>query len=226
GHTGFKGSWLALWLRELGANIIGYSLDPPTNPNHFDVLASSQVLTFSSSHLLSSDLHNCTTSQLPNFVSVIGDIRDADKLNETFQTYKPDIVFHLAAQPLVRYSYKNPVETFETNVMGTINVFEACRQTESVKAIVNITSDKCYENRECAQGYCENDPMGGYDPYSASKGCVELVTNCYRRSFFKAEDGKVRRCEGESKISTSQLLNFSTSVLLASARAGNVIGGG
>ncbi|MGD0283072.1 MAG: CDP-glucose 4,6-dehydratase, partial [Dissulfurispiraceae bacterium] len=197
GHTGFKGSWLALWLKELGANVIGYSLNPPTNPSHFDLLSSSHLLTFSPSHLR-------------DVVSVIGDIRDAAKLNETFQTYKPEIVFHLAAQPLVRYSYKNPVETFETNVMGTINVFEACRQTESVKAIVNITSDKCYENRECAQGYCENDPMGGYDPYSASKGCAELVTNCYRRSFF----------------TPSHLHTFSPSVLLSSARAGNVIGGG
>jgi len=190
GHTGFKGSWLALWLRQLGANIIGYSLDPPTTPNHFDLL-----------------IHHSITPLLQpsnplTLQSVIGDIRDPNKLVETFQTYKPEIVFHMAAQPLVRYSYKDPVETFETNVMGTINVLEACRQTESVKVVINITSDKCYENKEWVWGYRESDPMGGYDPYSASKGCAELVTNSYRRSF------------------------FSSSLLLASARAGNVIGGG
>ena len=229
GHTGFKGSWLALWLQTLGANIVGYSLDPPTNPNHFDLLASSQVLTFSS-------------SQLPNFISIVGDIRDVKKLNQTFQIYKPDIVFHLAAQPLVRYSYKNPLDTFETNVIGTIQVLEACRQTESIRAVVNITSDKCYENKEWVWGYRESDPMGGYDPYSASKSCAELVTNCYRRSFFMTEVEKLGSGEGESKAegpmmrrcedvkvcknTTPQLLNFSTSVLLASARAGNVIGGG
>ncbi len=225
GHTGFKGSWLALWLGNLGADVIGYSLNPPTSPNHFDLLSESPILRFSDS---------C--------VSVIGDIRDVDKLNETFRSYQPEIVFHLAAQPLVRYSYNHPVETFETNVMGTINVLEACRQTESVRAVINITSDKCYENRECAQGYCESDPMGGYDPYSASKGCAELVTSCYRRSFFMNDGEKVRRCEGVSnaetpkmrkcedakkcKITPSHVPIFSPSVLLASARAGNVIGGG
>src|SRR5208337_3619809 len=190
GHTGFKGSWLALWLRQLGANIIGYSLDPPTTPNHFDLL-----------------IHHSITPLLQpsnplTLQSVIGDIRDPNKLVETFQTYKPEIVFHMAAQPLVRYSYKDPVETFETNVMGTINVLEACRQTESVKVVINITSDKCYENKEWVWGYRESDPMGGYDPYSASKGCAELVTNSYRRSF------------------------FSSSLLLASASAGNLIGAG
>ena len=184
GHTGFKGSWICIWLRELGAEVIGYSLEPHTNPNHFE--------------LLNLDI-----------ISIIGDIRDRDKLNGVFKTYKPEIVFHLAAQPLVRYSYINPIETFETNVMGTVNVFEACRTSESVKAIVNITSDKCYENREWVWGYRENDPMGGYDPYSSSKGCAELVTNSYRRSFFNPEDyGKKHN------------------ILLASARAGNVIGGG
>ncbi|MBF0559538.1 MAG: CDP-glucose 4,6-dehydratase [Nitrospirae bacterium] len=192
GHTGFKGSWLCLWLRDLGASVIGFSLEPPTNPNHFDLLVSSQVLTFSS-------------SQLPNFVSIVGDIRDAKHLNETFHTYRPEIVFHMAAQPLVRYSYSNPVETFQTNVMGTINVLEACRNTDSVRAVVNVTSDKCYENMEWVWGYRENDRMGGYDPYSASKGCAELVTNSYRRSFFGVAQ---------------------PSLLLASARAGNVIGGG
>ncbi len=195
GHTGFKGSWLVLWLRELCANVIGYSLNPPTSPNHFDLLTDSPILPFSDS---------C--------VSLIGDIRDAAKLNKTFQTYKPDIVFHLAAQPLVRPSYNNPVETFETNVMGTINVLEACRHTGSVRAVINITSDKCYENKEWVWGYRENDPMGGYDPYSASKGCAELVTGCYRRSFFSS--------------TVSPIPPFSSSALVASARAGNVIGGG
>ena len=198
GHTGFKGSWLALWLANLGADVTGYSLNPPTSPSHFDLLSAFPILRFSDS---------CS--------SVISDIRDVDKLNETFRTYQPEVVFHLAAQPLVRYSYKNPVETFETNVMGTINVFEACRQTESVRAVINITSDKCYENRECAQGYCESDPMGGYDPYSTSKGCAELVTSCYRRSFFNSVP-----------CSPTTIPACSHSVLLASARAGNVIGGG
>ncbi len=188
GHTGFKGSWLSLWLIKLGAKVIGYSLAPPTTPNHFELLKL-------------------------DMVSIIGDIRDREKVNSTFKAYKPDIVFHLAAQPLVRYSYINPVETFETNVMGTINIFEACKNTDTVRAIVNITSDKCYENREWVWGYRESDPMGGYDPYSASKGCAELVTSSYRNSFFNP----------------SPPLTFSpshNSILLASARAGNVIGGG
>ena len=184
GHTGFKGSWLSLWLIKLGAKVIGYALEPPTNSNHFE--------------LLNLDM-----------VSIIGDIRDRDRLNAIFKKYKPEVVFHLAAQPLVRYSYINPVETFETNVMGTINVFEACRITESVKAIVNITSDKCYENKEWIWGYRESDPLGGYDPYSASKGCAELVTSSYRKSFFNPEDYSKKH-----------------NTLLASARSGNVIGGG
>jgi CDP-glucose 4,6-dehydratase len=144
-----------------------------------------------------------------DIVSIIGDIRDRDKLHAVFKRYEPEIVFHLAAQPLVRYSYINPVETFETNVMGTINVFEACKNTETVRAIVNVTSDKCYENREWVWGYKENDPMGGYDPYSASKGCAELVTSSYRRSFFNLDDYGRKH-----------------NILLASARSGNVIGGG
>lgn len=184
GHTGFKGSWLSLWLIKLGAKVIGYALEPPTTPSHFN--------------LLNLDM-----------VSIIGDIRDRDKLNSVFKTYKPEIVFHLAAQSLLRYSYINPVETFETNVIGTINLFEACKNTGTVRAIINITSDKCYENREWVWGYRENDPMGGYDPYSASKGCAELVTSSYRRSFFNSEDyGKKHN------------------ILLTSARSGNVIGGG
>lgn len=184
GHTGFKGSWLALWLERLGAKIAGYSLSPPTQPNHYDLL------------------------NLP-CDSIIGDIRDIEKLKQAFSRFEPEIVFHLAAQPLVRYSYKEPKETFEVNVIGTVNVSDVCRITPSVKAIVNITSDKCYENKEWVWGYRENDPMGGYDPYSASKGCSELVTNAYRNSFFHPEQyGKTHH------------------ILVASARAGNVIGGG
>lgn len=190
GHTGFKGSWLALWLKELGAEVIGYALKPPTTPSHYELLTQQP-----SDHL--------------NIISIEGDIRNYIKLNEIFQSYKPEIVFHLAAQPLVRYSYINPVETFETNVMGTINVFDACRNCESVRAIVNITSDKCYENKEWVWGYRETDPMGGYDPYSASKGCAELVTSAYRRSFFNPEDYGRKH-----------------NILLASVRSGNVIGGG
>lgn len=184
GHTGFKGSWLCLWLEKLGSNVVGYSLEAPSKPNHFSLLN------------LKMD-------------SVIGDIRDRNNLQKIFEKYKPDVVFHLAAQSLVRYSYDEPVETYETNVMGTLNVFEASRKTNSVKAIVNVTSDKCYENKEWIWGYRENDPMGGFDPYSSSKGCSELLTSSYRNSFFPiSEYGKKHNC------------------LLASARAGNVIGGG
>ncbi|MBA3036279.1 MAG: CDP-glucose 4,6-dehydratase [Desulfobacterium sp.] len=184
GHTGFKGSWLALWLFKIGAEVIGYALPPPTEPNHFELLHA-------------------------DMISEIGDIRDAEKLKKVFKEYKPEIVFHLAAQPLVRLSYKDPVETFASNVMGTINVFEASRESGSVHAIVNITSDKCYENREWVWGYREIDPLGGYDPYSASKGCSELITSCWRNSFFNPK--------GYGSIHQT---------LLASGRAGNVIGGG
>ena len=178
GHTGFKGSWLAFWLHKMGAKVVGYSLEPHTSPSHFDLLEN-------------------------NYTSIIGDINDAKLLNKTFKEHQPDIVFHLAAQALVRDSYEYPTNTFKTNVMGTINVFEAARSIDSVKAIVNITSDKCYDNKEWIWGYRENDPMGGHDPYSASKGCSELITNSYQKSFF-----------------------YSGKKLLASCRAGNVIGGG
>jgi CDP-glucose 4,6-dehydratase len=184
GNTGFKGSWLALWLLNLGARVVGYSLDFPTDPNHHEIL----------------DL---------DFESTVGDIRDIAKLRKAIAFYQPDVIFHMAAQSLVRRSYDNPVETFETNVMGTVNVFEACRRTDSVEAIVNITSDKCYENQEWVWGYRENDPMGGYDPYSASKGCAELVTASYRKSFFSLEE-----------------YQKSHQILVASVRAGNVVGGG
>ncbi|MBT6049766.1 MAG: CDP-glucose 4,6-dehydratase [Candidatus Scalindua sp.] len=184
GHTGFKGSWLALWLSQIGAKITGYSLPLPTAPNHF--------------HLLDIDIN-----------SIIGDIRDAEKVKNVFKEYKPEIVFHLAAQPLVRRSYKDPVETFTSNVMGTINVFEAARECDTLRAIVNVTSDKCYENREWPRGYREIDPVGGYDPYSTSKGCAELITSCWRSSFFNTKD-----------------YGIDHNTLLASGRAGNVIGGG
>lgn len=184
GHTGFKGSWLAWWLTQLGAEVTGFSMAPETIPCHFSLL------------------------DLP-IKSIIADIRDSVALNRAVRECNPDIVFHLAAQPLVRRSYRDPVETFTTNVLGTINLFEACRRTESVRAIVNITSDKCYENREWVWGYRESDPMGGYDPYSASKGCAELATSCWRNSFFHPDRfGKTHHN------------------LLASARSGNVIGGG
>jgi len=193
GHTGFKGSWLTLWLLKMGARVIGYSKDIPTKPSHYELIIKSH------------SQFSIFNSQL---VTIFGDIRDQEKLDKVFSEYKPDIVFHLAAQPLVRLSYKNPVETYETNVIGTLKVFEACKKA-NVKAIVNITSDKCYENKEWVWGYRESDPMGGYDPYSSSKGCAELLTSSYRNSYFNLNDyGKKHN------------------TLLASCRAGNVIGGG
>lgn len=185
GHTGFKGSWLSIWLKELGADVIGYALDPPSNPNNFNATGLRERI---------KHLH--------------GDIRDLDKLMYTFQKHQPEFVFHLAAQPIVLVSYKEPKLTFDTNAGGTINLFEAVRLTSSVKVLVNITSDKCYENRELEQGYCESDPMGGYDPYSASKGCAELIFSAYLKSFF------FPNIKGKQPIGA------------ASARAGNVIGGG
>jgi len=181
GHTGFKGGWLSLWLQAMGAEVHGYALNPPTEPNLF---TAAKVGTGMAS-------------------SKIADIRDADKLRDAMQTARPEIVFHLAAQPLVRYSYAQPVETYAVNVMGTVHLLEAIRATPEVKAVVNVTTDKCYENREWVWGYRENEPMGGFDPYSSSKGCAELVTAAYRRSFLE-----------------------SAGVALATARAGNVIGGG
>ena len=186
GHTGFKGSWLSIWLRELGAEVIGYSVEPPSVPNNFEACNLGSKITH-----------------------IHGDVRDWEHLLETFNEHRPEFVFHLAAQPLVRHSYADPHTTYETNVMGTINLLEAVRQTKSVRAVVNVTSDKCYENREWVWGYRENDPMGGHDPYSSSKGCAELVTSAYLRSFFLSDDYENRH-----------------NVALASVRAGNVIGGG
>jgi CDP-glucose 4,6-dehydratase len=181
GHTGFKGGWLALWLGSLGAKVHGYSLAPPTEPNFFTAARVGEGL---AGH-------------------TIGDIRDLGQLTQALQTAAPEIVLHLAAQPLVRASYDDPVQTYATNVLGTVHVLEAVRQCPSVRAVVNVTTDKCYENREWVWPYRESDPLGGHDPYSSSKACAELVTAAYRRSFL---------CE--------------SGVAIATARAGNVIGGG
>ncbi|MGZ5075734.1 MAG: CDP-glucose 4,6-dehydratase [Methylobacter sp.] len=165
GHTGFKGSWLSLWLQDMGANVIGYALAAPTNPSLFEA-----------------------ANVAEGMVSIEADIRDFSALSSVFEQYRPEIVIHMAAQPLVRYSYANPIETYSTNVMGTVHLLEAARQTGSMRAIVNVTSDKCYENREWAWGYRENEPMGGYDPYSNSKGCAELVASAYRSSYFNSHN--------------------------------------
>ncbi len=180
GHTGFKGSWLSLWLQNLGANVVGCSLKPPTEPNLYTLAAVE---------------HNMT--------SVIVDIRDHQAVLHVFLQHQPEIVFHLAAQSLVRYGYQAPIETYATNVMGTVHVLEAARLCGSVRSIINVTTDKCYDNKEWCWGYRETDALGGFDPYSSSKASAELVTSSYRRSFFD-----------ESSIG------------LASVRAGNVLGGG
>jgi len=185
GHTGFKGSWLSLLLNEMGADVYGFALEPPTSPSLYKEAKIDELVT-----------------------SYIGDVRDLDYLTKVIQEVQPEIVFHMAAQPLVRESYKIPVETYSTNVMGTVHLLEACRSTSSVKAILNVTTDKCYENKEWHWGYRENEPMGGYDPYSNSKGCSELITSAYRNSFFNP----------------SEYQNHGVAV--ATARAGNVIGGG
>ena len=179
GHTGFKGSWLALWLHEIGAKVTGLALAPETTPNHWDLLQ------------LDIDDHRC-------------DIQDSAAVLQILSSSQPEIVFHLAAQPLVRRSYREPLHTWSTNVMGTANLLEACRQTPSVRAIIVVTSDKCYENQEWPWGYRESDRLGGHDPYSASKAATEMVVASYRHAFFDASHGP----------------------LIASARAGNVIGGG
>ena len=184
GHTGFKGSWLALWLKMMGAEVNGLSLNPSTNPSHFDLLK-------------------------PEIKSYIGDIRDGDFVKKTINACKPEIIFHLAAQPLVIESYKNPVYTYETNVIGMLNVFEACRASTSVKAIVCITTDKVYENNESEHGYKEIDRLGGHDMYSSSKTCTEILISSYRDTFFNLTEYTNKH-----------------NVLIASARAGNVVGGG
>lgn len=181
GHTGFKGSWLSLWLSSMGAIVKGFALEPDTNPAMFEVVRVSSVMQ-----------------------SEIGDIRNFESISKSLRFFNPDILIHMAAQPLVRLSYSQPVETYATNVMGTVHVLESARQCSNLKAIVSVTTDKVYENQEWLWGYRENEPMGGYDPYSSSKGCAELATSAYRRSFFSTENAPA----------------------LASARAGNVIGGG
>jgi len=185
GHTGFKGSWLSLWLQSLSAELTGFSLPPPSTPSLFEQARVADGMR-----------------------SIIGDIRDPLALREALASSRAEVVIHMAAQPLVRESYKNPSETYSTNVMGVVNLFEAVRASKGIRTVLNITTDKCYENREWAWGYRENEAMGGYDPYSSSKGCAELVTAAYRASFFNpsnyAEHG----------------------VAVATARAGNVIGGG
>lgn len=185
GHTGFKGSWLAIWLYELGAEVIGVSLEPYTERDNFVLSGIGKRI-----------------------VDLRGDIRDGEKMKQIFQQYRPEIVFHLAAQPIVRLSYEIPVETYETNVMGTIRILEAMRNTPDVKVGVMITTDKCYENKEQIWGYRENEPLGGYDPYSSSKGAAEIAIASWRRSFFNPETYEKH---GQS---------------IASVRAGNVIGGG
>lgn len=180
GHTGFKGGWLSLWLQSLGAELQGYALEAPTTPNLFGQARVAEGMR-----------------------SQIGDVRDLAQLSRTMAAFRPEVVLHLAAQPLVRLSYRDPVETYGTNVMGTVHLLEAARHCDSVRAIVNVTTDKCYDNREWVWGYREGEPMGGHDPYSSSKGCAELVSSAYRASFLAAGQ-----------------------VALATARAGNVIGGG
>lgn len=181
GHTGFKGSWLSLWLQQLGAQVTGYSLEPPTTPSIFESAKVGAVIE----------------------KSITGNIRDAELFTSSMQQAKPEIIIHMAAQSLVRDSYTDPVDTYATNVMGTVNMLEAVRNTPSVKAVLNITTDKCYENKEWVWGYRENEPMGGHDPYSSSKACAELISSAYRNSFLD-----------------------NAGIALATARAGNVIGGG
>jgi CDP-glucose 4,6-dehydratase len=237
GHTGFKGGWLCLWLQQLGAKVVGYSLEPPSRPSLFELAKVSEGM-----------------------MSLHGDVRDLESMTTVMQKHRPEIVIHMAAQSLVRYSYGHPVETYATNVMGTVNVLEAARRSGGVRAILIVTSDKCYENREREQGYRENDPMGGHDPYSSSKGCAELVTAAYRNSYFKepmdehpkknvpspfmgeGQDGGELHRGFESSHphpnpppSRGRGLNQGfldesgapqRTVAIASARAGNVIGGG
>src|SRR6201996_7303022 len=185
GHTGFKGGWLALWLASKGAIVRGYALDPCTDPNLFTAAKVGSVIE-----------------------DIRGDIRDSAKLEPALRDFAPEVVFHLAAQPLVRYSYEDPIGTYETNVIGTARVLDAVHRTPSVRAVVSVTTDKCYENKEWLWGYRETDPLGGYDPYSSSKACAEIVSAAYRQSYFPVEKWNEHH------------------VAIATARAGNVIGGG
>ncbi|CAG8998577.1 MAG: CDP-glucose 4,6-dehydratase [Candidatus Celerinatantimonas neptuna] len=186
GHTGFKGGWITLWLSSMGAKVKGFALDAPTIPSFFEVVDVADLC----------------------FEHQIGDIRDYQLLYDSMKSFQPDVVIHMAAQPLVRYSYENPIETYQSNVMGTAHVLDAIRRIDSVRSVICVTSDKCYDNREWIWGYRESDPMGGYDPYSNSKGCSELIVSAYRNSYFNAEKYQQH------------------GVAVASVRAGNVIGGG
>lgn len=185
GHTGFKGSWLSLWLQKLGAEVTGYSLDPPTKPSLFEI-----------------------ANVADSMFSIKGNILDANNLHRTIKKVKPEIVIHMAAQSLVENSYLEPIETYSTNIMGTVHVLEAIRKTSSVKSVIIVTSDKCYENKEWDWAYRENEPLGGYDPYSSSKACAELISSAYRSSYFNKET------------------YIKHGVSIATVRAGNVIGGG
>ena len=185
GHTGFKGSWLSLWLQKLDADVIGFSKSIPTKPSLYQL-----------AHVED------------GMESIIGDIKDLKKITEIIQKHKPQIIIHMAAQSLVQESYKDPIETYATNIFGTINVMQAIRNLDFVRVLINVTSDKCYENRSLERGYNENDPMGGFDPYSSSKGCAEIVTSSFRNSFFNIKEYEKHR------------------TAIASVRAGNVIGGG
>ena len=185
GHTGFKGSWLSIWLKKLGVELIGFSKDIPTKPSLFELAKVSE-----------------------NMISTMGDIRNLSVIQKVIQEHQPDIIIHMAAQPLVRKSYENPLETFSTNIMGTANVLESIKMTEKTRVIINVTSDKCYKNNGANEKFSEDSPMGGYDPYSSSKACSELVTSSYRDSFFNPKEYEKH------------------GVSLATCRAGNVIGGG
>jgi len=185
GHTGFKGSWLSLWLQKLGVDLVGFSKSIPTKPSLFEL----------------ADVEK-------NMISIMGDITHIERITDVVKQHNPEIIIHMAAQSLVHKSYDQPLETFSTNIMGTVNLLEAIRNTSKKCVIINVTSDKCYENQELSRGYKENDPMGGYDPYSSSKGCAELITSSFRDSFFKNSNDK------------------DYDISLASVRAGNVIGGG
>ena len=184
GHTGFKGSWLSLWLQSMGAQLRGIALVPPTTPALFEVAS------------VAAGMDHC-----------IADIRDFRAIQSLMDEFQPELVLHMAAQPLVRLSYDQPMETYATNVMGTVHVLEAARHAGSVRAIINVTTDKCYENREWAWGYRENEPMGGHDPYSASKGCSELVTEAFRRSFFSrhSERGGSESAQHGARLASAEL---------------------
>jgi CDP-glucose 4,6-dehydratase len=198
GHTGFKGGWMALWLASKGAIVRGYALDPCTEPALFDVAGVGSAT-------------GSLSQQISPENDIRGDIRDKAALEAAMQPFAPEVVFHMAAQPLVRFSYEDPIGTYETNVIGTARVLDCIRRTPSVRAVVSVTTDKCYENKEWAWGYRETDPLGGYDPYSSSKACAEIVSAAYRQSYFPVE--KLAKPGGHTTA-------------IATARAGNVIGGG